>query len=308
MPYIEVPLLNCFNIVDANRELPLNYNWRHFDPWTAREQITEFETVKCYKQKVQNDDIFFIQVRSDFTPIRLQVKNNKGLVVLSQIMSIVDTIGSVIYLEAQIGFDNFLPGCYTLEILGGDPILITLVSEVFQVAENWPNTLLFQYSNQFNNEILWQTGIQMTFRCEGAIPFDAPASIRTVYVDQPQNEVTVKGDPYRTFKLFVGTAAGFPNWLIDKLEEIIDQNNLTIDGKGFAPVSGATWNTNKIYRYPWAEWNIQMRETNNRRSKRFEVTGLQEKKVVIEYITDVKLFGPSYGSANDNTFIIQEIS
>lgn len=308
MPFIEVPILNCFNIVDKNRSLPPQYNWRHFDPWTALEQITEFETKKCYKQKVQNDDIFFIQIKTDFTPIRLQVRNSKGLVVLSEVMSIVDTIGSDIYLQAQIGFDSFLAGCYTLEILGGDPVLITLVSETFQVAENWPDTLLFQYSNQFNNNILWQTGIEMTFRCEGVIPFDAPASLRTVYVDQPQDEVTVKGDPYRTFKLYVGTAAGFPNWLIDKLEEIIDQNNLTIDGKGFAPVSGATWNTNKIDRYPWAEWNLEMRETNNRRSKRFEITGLQEKKVVIEYIVSAKLFGPQAGSANDNTFTINEIS
>lgn len=308
--FLEVPHLNPINFVDKNRELLTNYNFKHFDAWKDCEQQLPFETKKCYYQKWQNNDIVHLQVKANFSPIRIKVRNETGLVVLSQVMDIVRTIGSTIYFQAQIGFDDtniFPEGSYSMEIIAGDPVLITLVSEKFYVSENHEDTLLFKYSNNFNDLILWETGIEMNFRVEGVIPFEAPDSIRTVYTDQRNSAATVRGDAYRKYRLYVGTAAGMPNWVIDKVEDIIDQNNLDIDNKPFAPASGATWNTKKIERYPWAEWNIEMREANNRRSKRFETSGLQEKKVVIEYIVEGKLFGPVEGEANDNTYTINDI-
>lgn len=307
--YIEVPILNPFNFVDKNRQLLPNYNFKHFDGWKDNEQVLPFDTYKCYKQLWQNDDIAFLQVKADYSPIRVQVRNNKGLIVLSHVMSAVAVIGTDVYYQDQVAFDDavFVEGFYVLEILAGDPIFIILESSVLHIKEQHEGTLLLKYSSNFNNSILWETGIYMTFRVNGVIAFDHPASIRTVYVDQPGSEVTVKGDPYRVFKLFVGCDGGTPPWVIDKLEEIIDQNNVEYDGKPFAPVVGATWNTKKIDRYPWAQWNIEMREVNNRRAKRFESTGLQEQKVVIDYIVEGRLFGPIAGSANDNTYTINEI-
>jgi hypothetical protein len=306
--YLSASILNPLNLVDKNRELPLQYNWRHFDAFTSNEQIvTPYEVYKCYRQKWQTNDILKLQFKADFSPIILQVRDIKGLIVLSQQMSILRTIGSDIYFEDQIAFDLLDPGVYKLEVVAGDPALITLVSEPFQIAENWPNTILINYSNSFNNNILWETGITMNFRVDGVIPFDSPNSTRTVYIDQAGSDVTVKGNPYRLFKLYIGCDGGIPPWVVDKLEEIIDQTNVTYDGKGFAPVEGAKFEGNKIDRYPWAQWNIAMRETNNTRMKRFEPSGLQEKKVVIDYIINTKLFGATYGSANDNTITINSI-
>lgn len=306
--YLDIPIMNSFNFVDKNRELQPQYNFKHFDPWKSNEQILPFDTYKCYKQPWQNDDIAPLQVETDFTPVRIQVRNSKGLIVLSQVMSVVGTIGSRIFLQDQIAFDFFTPGCYKLEILAGDPVLITAISEIFEVKQNQPNTLLVKFSNDFNNAIMWEWRGYMTYRIDGVIPYESPASVRTVYLDQPLSAQTVKGDAARLFKLYIGCYGGIPPYMIDKLDEILDQTTVEYDGKGFAPAVGASWNTKKIDRYPWAQWNIPMRETNNRRSKRFEVTGLQDKKVVIEYIVDAKLFGPEAGSANDNTFTINEIS
>ena len=306
--YLEVSMLNPVNLVDKNRELPLNYNFKHFDKWTSYEQIIRpYEVDKCYRQKWQNNDILKLQFKANFSPIVLKVRDSKGLVVFSHQMSILRTIGDDIYFEDQIAFDFFNPGIYKLEVVAGDPALITLVSEPFQIAENWPNTILINYYNSFNNNILWETGITMNFRIDGVIPFDSPNSTRTVYIDQPGSGVTVKGIPYRLFKLYIGCDGGIPNWVIDKLEEIIDQTNVTYDGKGFAPTDGAKFEANKIDRYPWVQWNIEMRETNNTRSKRFEIDGLQDKKVVVDYVIETKLFGPTYGSANDNSITINSI-
>ena len=310
--YLSCSILNPLNLVDKNRELlPLNYNWRHFDAFTSAEQIvTPFEVLKCYKQKWQTNDILKLQLKADFSPIRLQVRDYKGSIVLSQQMSILRTIGSDIFFEDQIAFDFFEPGVYKLEVVAGDPALITLISEPFQIAENWPNTILINYSNSFNNQIMWETGITMNFRVEAVIPFDSPNSVRTVYIDQPGDDVTVKGIPYRLFKLYIGAGYGpaVPNWVIDKCEEIIDQTDVFYDGKGFAPIDGAKFEGNKIDRYPWAQWNIQMRETNNTRMKRFEPQGLQEKKYAQDIIIETKLFGATYGASSDNSITINTIS
>lgn len=308
--YIESSILNPVNLVDKNRDLPLNYNFKHFDSWTSNEQIiTPYEVYKCYKQKWQTDDILKLQFKADFSPIRLQVRNYKGSIVFSQQMALLRTIGSDLYFEDQIAFDFFEPGVYTLEVLAGDPTLITLVSEPFQIAENWPYTILVSYSNQFNNNILWETGISMNFRLEAVIPFDSPASVRTVYIDQPGSDTSVKGVPYRLFNLYIGNNGGCPNWVVDKMEEILDQTDVFFDGKGFAPAtSDAKFQTTKIERYPWAQWFMQMRETNNTRMKHFEVTGLEEKKYAQDVIIDTKLFGALYGASDNNTITINTIS
>lgn len=306
---LKVPTLNPFNFVDLNREQATAYNFKHFDSWTTSEQVLLFEKGRCYAQKWQITDAPKIQFIADFSPIRLQIRAKSGLIVWQSVMDVKTTISSDIYFEDQIIFSGLDDGYYVLEVLAGDPALITLQSEPFHLQQKQEGTLLFKYSHPSNNNILWETGIEMIFRVDGIIPFDRPDSSRTVYVDQKANMKTVKGDPYRVFRLFVGnTNAGIPNWQIDKLEEIIDQANLEIDGKGFAPVSGANWTAKKVDRYPYHQWSIEMRETNNRRSKLFEVSGLQEKKVIIEYIVESKLFGPIEGDAATNTeYTINEL-
>lgn len=313
MPYLETAILVPMNFVDKARALPNNYHFKHFDAFTSFEQITRFETKKCYPQKWQNDDIIFLQIMSDYTPIRVQVRNAKGLIVLSHVASTVSVIGSKIYSQDQVALDDTdifkEGGYYILEIVGGDPIQKVLQSEVFQVREKWPGTLLFKYSNNFNGlEVLWETGIYFTLRLEGVIPFDSTDSINTVYIDQTGRAVVVKGDAFRNFKLYVGCAGGIPPVYQDKLEEITIQNNLDIDGKPFARAPGQKWSTKKIDRYPYAQWNIDMREALNRRAKRFESDGLQQKKFVEEFIVEGKLFGPIKGAANDNTYTINTIS
>ncbi|MES2428247.1 MAG: hypothetical protein V4560_14805 [Bacteroidota bacterium] len=310
MPYIFVPQLNPVNVVDKNRTLANNYNWNHFDKWLSIEQITQYEQHKCDEQRWQFDDICWLQIQGDFSPVRVQVRNQRGLVILSQVMDIVATISGRSYFESQIAFDDpvFVDGGYFfVEFIAGDPILITLEATVWHVQERWPNTLLVNYSHNSNNEILWETGISMNFRVDAVIPYDMPASTRTVYTDQPQSAVTVKGAAYRKFNLIIGTEGGVPDWVIDKMEDILNQNNQDYDGKPFSAASGATWNTKKIERYPWAQWTIEMREEVNRRGRLFEVDGLQEKKVAMDYVVEGALFGPVSGPANDNSYTINHL-
>ena len=318
--YLETSLINPCNFIDYNRVLLPAYNFRHFDQFSDYEQQLRHMQSKCYKSKWQINDVAKFQFKSDFTPITMQVRNLDNLaVVFQQGSTTLKTIGTDVYTQNNIAFDAFTyleGGNYQFEVIGGATGLIKLISEPFQVRTEWPDTLLFQYWNNSNQvKYLWEIQDFVTFRCEGVMVYDIPASLRTVYTDQPQDQVTVKGDPYRTFKMYVGQEGGFPDWIVDHLEEIIDQNNVEIDGKPFAPISGAVWNKKISERYPWAEWNISMRESVNRRAKRFEAVpattprpGLQERKVVEDFIIDGKLFGPIYGNANDVSYTINSIS
>lgn len=310
MPYIEVPILNPCNVVDKRRSLPAPYNFKHFDAWLGDEQVLPLETWSKDIQIWEFTDIFRVQVYADISPVRLRIRNERGAVVLQQIMDQVGIIAGKVYYQAQVAFDDpvFAEGGYFLpEMYAGDGEIISTEFTIWDVREKHYGSMLFRYGNLFNNDIIWEWREYMEFRTHAVIPYDSPGSVRTGYVDQPGAQVTVKGTSFRKFKLYIGQFGGLYPWQIDKMDDIINQNNFTSDGKPFAAVSGAAWSTKKIDRYPRAQWNIDMRETVNRRARRFEATGLQEKKVVIDYAVSLKLFGPTKGSANDNSIFISHI-
>jgi len=59
--------------------------------------------------------------------------------------------------------------------------------------------------------------------------------------------------------------------------------------------------------YSFAGWSLDIAETTNRRAKRFESTGIIEKKVVIDYFAESKLFGPIDGNAENTDYFISNI-
>lgn len=307
--YVEIPVAIPVQLVDKNRSLPAAYHTRHFDAWLADEQLLENESAICAPQKWQFDDIVFVQFISSIAPIRVIVRDEKGVEVLQQLMDQVASINGKTYWEHQIAIDGrFTEQKYKIYYTFGDGD-IELEGETWDVKEDHPGTLLFTYSNNFNNQILWQTGIYMNFRVDGVIveytPVAAPG--RTVYLDQPGNAKTVKGGSARQFRLIVGNQIGSPPWQIDKLEEIMNQNNVSIDGKDFSADAGAKWSPKRIERYAWASWSIDIRETNSSRVKRYTSTGLLQRQFVEDVVVDGKLFGAISGPSNDNTYTINSV-
>lgn len=308
MPFLKYAILNPVNVVDKNRVLAAsNYNFKHFDGWLSAEQISAYMENRCYAQKWQTNDTIKLQVISDFDPIYVLMRGEDNKIKTTKPLTLKASIAGVNYFEVQLPLTGLAEGFYQMEMVCGEPTLLTLQSEPMWLKEIWEGTLLFNYSNKFNNNILWETGITMDFRVEGILVFDGADSVRTVYTDQPGNMTVVKGDAFRKFKLYVGNEIGVADWVPDKLEGIMDQNNMFIDGKGFAPVDGATWDPKHIDRYPFSEWNIQLRESLNRRYKEFSADGIQAQRVVIDYVVEGKLFGATYGDSNNPDFIITSV-
>lgn len=308
---LEIPDLTPLNFVDKNRTLLPNYHWRHYDMWKWDEQLMEMESAPCKHQKWQNDDIIFLQFPCSISPLTLKVRNSKGKVVVSHIMDQVAVINSRAIYQDQIALDDlelFPEGLYWVEVWAGDPVQILLECDLIHVKPDHPGTLLLKYSNDYNNEILWELREYMTFRVDGVLPLDETDSNRTTYIDQRWNTATVKGVTFKIFKLSVGTQGGSPKWYFDKLENILDQTNVSIDGKSFAANVGAKIVKKKIDRYPLWQGEIDMLQVANNNSKRFNGSGFVPDKWATTYTIEGELFGPIHGPGNDNTYLIDKLT
>lgn len=310
MAYLEYSNLVPVNLVDQNRSLIANYHWKHLDEWLSFEQFMEMENAPCKPQKWQNDDIIFLQFMADFSPIFIKVRNLKTKkVVLSHQMDIVAAINGVSYFQDQVAFDNltlFPEGYYQLEIYAGDPVQVPLTSEILWVKQDHPGTILIKYSNNFNNSILWETGIYFTIRVDAVMPLIDTGSLRTTYIDQIYNSKTPKGIAYGIYDLSVGTQGGEPKYIFTKLEDILNQNNKEFDGLLCNANVGAKFKYKQPDRYPYWQGDIELMGELNRGGKRFDGTGILLQKWTTTYAIEGELFGPIDGSANDNSYLIQD--
>lgn len=301
------------NYVDVNRSLPDVYHTKHFDGYMNIEQIQPWEVYDPNSiQKWQKDDIIFLQFKSNFDPINIKLRNVfTGGEYEAQQLAVVANINGTIYTQGQHALTNIPEGVYQSIVEAGDPVLITLESEPFLVKQTHAGTILFRYNGNRNDTMLWQTGIYCLLRVDGIISLAdyVPVGNRTVYVDTPRNTRTVQGKSGRNFMLRIGgNGLGTPNYIPDKMQDIFDLPNVEIDGKGFSAVDAAAkLEPTREVDCAFAGWQMLIAETNNRREKLFEVDGLQEQKVVIDYNTESKAFGPVDGDANDNSYTLNKV-
>lgn len=307
--YIEVPVLCPLNFVSSNRILLPNYHFKHFDEWKANEQILPYYSAFAYKQKWQKDDSIILPAKSNFGPIRIDIYNEDNDLVSSANMNVIGSVGENSYWLLNIALTDFEEGCYTVKMIAGEgDAEITLEADEISIKEDHPQTLLYKFWNEFNNTVFWESTPYITLRLEGEIKQYETGGIRRVYIDQPNTSKTVKGVSSRAFKLFAGGELGMPDIYADKLQEIFDQTSVEIDGKGFSSLnSGSKLVAERIDLYTFAGWSMDIAETVNRRAKRFESTGIIEKKVVIDYNAESKLFGPIQGNPDDISYNIKQL-
>lgn len=307
--YLETPVLCPLNFVSSNRTLLPNYHFKHFDEWKSNEQILPYYSAFDYKQKWQKNDTIILPAKSNFGPVRVDIYNEDNNLVDTANMSVVGSVGEDSYWLLSMSLSSLAEGCYIVKMVAGEgEAEITLESDEINVREDHPQTLLYKFWNEFNNTVFWEGTPYITLRLEGEIKQYETAGIRRVYIDQPNTSKTVRGVSSRAFKLFAGGTLGMPDIYADKLQEIFDQTNVEIDGKGFSSLSsGSKLNPERADLYAFAGWSMDIAETVNRRAKRFESTGIIEKKVVIDYIGESKLFGPIVGNAEDTTYYIKQL-
>jgi hypothetical protein len=243
----EIPLLNPFRFVNINAVINPRYNTLPFDL-----QNDVNNPNGPYIQKWQTNDTAKIQILSDYTPGEGEGQNNLSLdfykctgefylnVPLNPIALTITGETFTAY-EAEVDFGDFDPGLYVGEISYVDEneneqIWQTSKMDV-QVLHN--KTQLIEYCNSVNDKaVVFDTGIVFNFRIESIIREYTPKSLSQDYIDQEYNNYSLNDIPYRTFKYYIGTAAGLPGWVIDKMNLIFSLNTIQIDGTYYNKVSG----------------------------------------------------------------------
>lgn len=307
---IYIPFSNGARFYEVDPSWPTQYLTKHFDDWWQKEQLKNFETPVYYKQKWQTNDSFTLQYESNFASINLKVIDCEQNTIIdqnaAQIRANKYLPGYFVY-ENTVSWASVPPGTYYLLLtLGGTT---QMISEPIEVAEEWPNTILYEYYNStFHGDIVFETGIVLKFRCESFISRLDPGNERTAYRDQKMNPTVLKSVPWRGWKLQIGYPTGVPDWVIDLQNWIWSCDNVACDGKSFAVKDGGQFEEaehDKIY--PFRSWTLNIQEGVNRYSKIVNPTVDPNKKLIVAGLIDSTLFGDT-GNAGSNLVPIENIN
>lgn len=321
--YIEIPHLNPikFYPVDPG-ELP-TYKYRHFDVWLNKIQTKEWEYTQPYLQKWEIADIVRIQVLAQITPLQLQLYTCSGEAVSGFTFSLAEkstTLSGVDFrvYEAAVAFDDLDEGQYYFVLTAGsDDTVEEYVSEPMDIAEKHEGTVLIECTNSKNDfDVIFkrvESGnidyLTFGMRVEAALIDFKPGGKATIYEDQRLNTVNLKSQSFRSWTLVVGAPTGVADWVIDKFHRFFDCDTVKIDGKGFVRPEGASFEATRAELYQHAGWRMEVREADNRDSKRFtgEVGELSSQLTVV-YDLDTDGFGAQNGPASENIVQIEEIN
>lgn len=208
-----------------------------------------------YGQKRQTDDTEFLQCFSDWVPV-LKVYDCTGFVkaTISPSTPVNAIIGQTYTCyEFEIDWNEFAAGNYYTEIHYTDDSSVVQIwqSRPIQVAVNWPQTLLFQYTNSVNRfGVVFQhtdgTVLTINMRVEGNIPPGeyTPAFENVMYTDEEFNTTKLNSVPRREFMLYIGSNRGFagvPSWEADKVNWAMGCDQIQIDGTFYQNPQSAKW-------------------------------------------------------------------
>ena len=301
---IHIPFLNPVRFVELDPVALPQYNTKHFDDYWFKEQRQPYETDIDYKQRYQTNDTIYMQFESNFASIQMEVIDCEQTVLLTQAAT-------------QVRANKYLPGYYVYEItsslapFSAGTIWLKLnlgigskfmISEPIELAENWPNTILFQYNNsKYHGDVIFETGIVFGFRCEAVIEDYEPGSERTSYRDQKLNPTTLKVRPFDSFTVVAGHRTGIPNWVAKKMNWIWSCDNVLLDGENFAVLDEGKLEDEVIHKqYPLKHWALKIQEGINRASKIVGVDVDPSKKLLIVYQIDGTVFGDLSAQAGSN--------
>jgi len=202
---------------------------------------------QCYVQKFQTNDTTKLQFLSDYPDFTFKIYHLDTNI---QALNIdpVDKQYNVknqtfkVY-EVEIDFNQLLEGDYYVEVIANG---VLYQSEPINVAGFQPNTLLYEYRNSYpKSDTIFYDGFVSSFRVEGGINQFMPSFQDESYIDQQYNNTLLNSVGYRIFTLYVGNATGVPDWVGDRINEILTCDNLKIDGLYYAKANSAKWNINR---------------------------------------------------------------
>jgi len=271
-------------------------NFIHLDEDWFSKQILSWEQEISYYQKWQKTDSITLQVRSEFSTIKLDLIDCSGAVVKTgnfvlKPTSIVGQLWSTYEVTMQLA--DVDDGLYYLLITVGNNIL-QFLSEPQDIVLLQEDTLLHTYRHSMNNmDIIYATEVVFGFRAEAIITDYAPGNVQEVYEDQTLNLVELSATPFDSFKYKLGGAYGVPPWVAKKVNMIFCNDTVLLDGMQYVRADGAKLEPNRADRYPMAGWSMDIRPAVNSFSGIYDPTF--DDVVAVAYNIEGNTFGTTNG-------------
>lgn len=197
----------------------------------------------CYSQKFQFTDTAIFQFVSDWpVALKLYDKDSKLVATPAPLVTLINNETASWY-KFVIDWAVYSEGGYYFTAEYTDDTASQLYqSELIQVKQNWPNTILFEYWNSYNKySINFKDNTVYQFRVEGVISLFNPEFDDEIYNDQYRNTSLLDSIPFRTFTLDVGGAPLVPEWVIDRTNWIFGCDRVKIDGTFYRNTDGSKW-------------------------------------------------------------------
>jgi hypothetical protein len=263
-----------------------------------------YQDEKCYFQKYQTTDLVTLQILSDFPDITFNIyKISDSSLALNIVPELMTTplIGVTFSIyEIAIDWSVLDPEEYYCELIyvNEDTQDVTYQSEPISLQDAHDGTILIQYKNSENNfSVVFDTGIEFSLRVEGALKNFKPEFDDVIYNDQQRNATKLDSIPYRSFKLYIGGAAGIPDWLSDKINRALACDEKKIEGMYYEKKEGKEWEVNRPEEYEFSGLSIEVMPVDNIFLQRIK-TGTDE---TIGGFVPMQKYKNYYNNADDIT-------
>jgi hypothetical protein len=310
---LAIPFLNPVSFYEAKPAVFDEYLTKFMHDYPFEQNQFPWLDPLTYRQKWQTSDTIYVQVESNFEPLQLDLINRYGNVVLSLVANLQmpnKYMEGVHVYEFALSLASVEEGCYHLRLTTGNLNELNMISEPMEVRDVHEGTILMQYRNsRYHGDVIFETGITFGFRVEGAFDFLDPGANITAYEDQKADPYILSARPYRVWPLVIGgeeNSRGIPDWVVDKFNLIWSCNDVKVDGKSFARNGDAQLSFQVVEGYRMRGITLPVREGQNRGSKIVSPTVDTNKKLLVSFNINTKLFGDISENAANNLIPITQ--
>lgn len=272
----EMPMRGVISDVPS---LPI-YQGQDYDKEPYNDIKGLYEDKVDYFLKRQQNDRFGYQFATNAVSIELQLRNADGSINPQDFSSLIvsrnitgDEVDGETVTRYQVDFKYSAmavpDGRYFFVIkasfVSGDQYILL---EPFYLRAEWPDTLLFQYThNQNDNGVIWTMNPNLSQRVEGNLTRPVIKTVNTEFTTQGEENRTLDSKPYRMRVVNVGmqASAGVPYWLLDNLTLIVGLSAFSINGRRYTVEPGKEWDRfeSQNYNLQWADLEIRYYQTND---------------------------------------------
>jgi hypothetical protein len=247
------------------RFVPNNNTSIHFGYDWACLQIKPFERNVHYIQKWLRQTTTKIQCQSTIAPQPIVYYNHLMQNVKNTAWANVSGVSGLNIYEVEIDFSDLPEGVYALyqnfELLSYKK---EFISELIESRNTHQFVKRITYKNSNNvQDIIWSTGIEMTFCIECEIMNMKPEADISSYADQTRDITVLDGIPYRTYSLEFFDAAGGAPYMLDIINRIFCLDKVKIEGLNYSRNIGAKLSVNQIKGYPLVGGSLEITESAN---------------------------------------------